>query len=122
MTHPSDEPSLHEDAQQEPSLAVLLRAKLRGSSDAMLVGLAAGGLLGTAVIGLVFPDWWRAAPPFALAAAAGGWGIGDRERASTGARGVAFTVLRAVAILWALAAAATLVLVVFGATLGTWIS
>ncbi len=107
---------------EEPSLAVLLRTTLRRSSDGTLVLLAAGGLIATAVIGLALPDWWRALPPFALVAAAGAWGIGDRERSHTGARGVAFAALRAVAILGALAAAATLVLVVFGATLGTWIS
>lgn len=106
----------------EPTLAELLRSTLRRRSDATLVALAAGGLVATAVIGLGLPEWWRAAPPFALVAAAGAWGIGDRERATPGGRGVAFRALRALAIVAALAAAAALVFLTLGATLGTWIS
>jgi hypothetical protein len=111
-----------DDPAEEPSLAVLMRNALRRSSDAVLVLLAAGGLSGTAIIALAVPSWWRAAPLLALIAAAGAWGIGDRERSSAGARGVAFGILRGLAVVSALAAAATLVLVFFRATLGTWIS
>lgn len=125
LAPPADDPpptNPIDDSVEEPSLAALLRRALRQRSDGVLVLLAAGGLIATAVLGLALPDWWRVTPPFALMAAAGVWGIGDRERASGGARGVAFATLRAIAILGALAASATLVLVVLGATLGTWIS
>lgn len=106
----------------EPTLEVLVTSLTRRCPDALLVAMAVVGLTGGVVLALLAPTWWRIVPAFMLLAAAGSWGIAERERGSHGVRATAFTVVRALAMLVGVGAVALLVLAFFGVALGTWIS
>ncbi len=106
----------------EPTLGTLVASFTRRSPDAALVAMAVTGLAGATAIALLAPTWWRAVPLFILLAAAGSWGIAERERGATGGRGAVFAAVRALAVLASVGAVAMLVLAFFGLALGTWIS
>lgn len=106
----------------EPTLEVLVRSLTRRCPDALLVAMAVAGLTGSVALALLAPTWWRILPAFMLLAAAGSWGIAERERGSHGLRATAFAAVRALAVLASVGAAALLLLAFFGVALGTWIS
>jgi hypothetical protein len=104
------------------TLAEVLTGVVRRASDMHLVAAAISGLAGVLTIALVVPGWWRTIPLFICIGALGLWGIGDREREATGARGVAYTALRGVAAMAGGVAAIILAAIAFTYVLGTWIS
>lgn len=106
----------------EPTLEALVTSLTRRCPDALLVAVAVTGLTCGVALALFAPTWWRILPAFMLLAAAGSWGIAERERGSHGVRATAFTVVRALAVLIGVGAVALLVLAFFGVALGTWIS
>lgn len=106
----------------EQTLAAVITAFARRRSDAALTLLTAAGVVGSAVVALILPSWWRLLPPLAMAAALGAWGIADRERGAAGARRTVFTGVRIIALAVGVAAALTTALIVLRLALGTWIS
>ena len=107
-----------------------LVAKLaRRAPDGQLVMAAAAGIAGAAVIGLLAPDWWFAAPPLLCIGSFGVWGIAERTAAERLDRiGPAFVGRRALAAVRITAAAigtpaaALALLTAAAVALGTWIS
>jgi hypothetical protein len=87
-----------------------------------LVAAAIAGLVGVLGIALLAPSWWRIIPLFICVGALGLWGIGDRERDTTGARRVVYTAVRGVAAAAGGVAAIILAAMAFTYVLGTWIS
>lgn len=106
----------------EPTLAMLMASFTRRCPDAMLALMAVIGIGGSLALAWFAPRAWRLLPAFLLLAAAGSWGIAERERDSTGARATAFAIVRALAVLVSVGAVALLAFAFFGLTLGTWIS
>ena len=92
------------------------------ASDTELATCVVAGLLGSALVLLLAPSWWRALPALVLLSAVGAWGIAERERERGGRGGAVFTLVRGTAVLASLVAAATLFLIFMRATLGRWIS
>ncbi|MEP7383125.1 MAG: hypothetical protein ABI910_15650 [Gemmatimonadota bacterium] len=101
---------------------MLISSMTRRSPDELLAAFVIVGLVGAGAVALAAPTWWRAAPPLVLLSAIGGWGIADRERSATGARGVAFAVVRGASVLASLVAAGAIVLAFLGVAIGRWIS
>ncbi|MFP5356684.1 MAG: hypothetical protein ACLGIK_16355 [Gemmatimonadota bacterium] len=106
----------------EPTLAALVASLTRRAPDAVLALMAAVGIAGSVAVALLPPAWRDMLPAFLLLAAAGSWGMAERERDAHGTRATAFAVVRALAVLAGTAAAALLLLSFFGVALGTWIS
>ena len=115
---------MHAESTRPPpdtrTLGALVSALARRAPDGVLVLCATTGVLGVALIGLFLRSVWWLTPPFLTLAAFGVWGIADRERAASGARGVAFRVLRVVAVLVGGAAAAFAAVMLFVLVVGTW--
>ncbi|MGH7712571.1 MAG: hypothetical protein ACREOG_14870 [Gemmatimonadaceae bacterium] len=120
---------MHAESTRSPSsppdtrtLAEVVAALARRASDGVLVACAAAGVAGVVAIGfLLRPVWWLT--PLMLGIAAfGAWGIGDRERAALGARGIVFRILRGFAVLVAAAAAVSAAVVLFVVFVGELIS
>jgi len=110
------------DPTLEPTLGQLVSSLTARAPDTVLALFVVVGIVGAGLVWLVVPVWWRVVPAFVLLSAVGGWGIADRERESQGRRRVVVAVVRAAAVLGSLIAAATLVLIFMGVTLGSWIS
>ncbi len=110
------------DPTGEPTLGQLVSSLTARAPDTVLALFVVVGIVGAGLVWLVVPVWWRVVPAFVLLSAVGGWGIADRERESQGRRRVVVAVVRAAAVLGSLIAAATLVLIFMGVTLGSWIS
>ena len=110
------------DPTLEPTLGQLVSSLTARAPDTVLALFVVVGIVGAGLVWLVVPAWWRVVPAFVLLSAVGGWGIADRERESQGRRRVVVAVVRAAAVLGSLIAAATLVLIFMGVTLGSWIS
>jgi len=110
------------DPTGEPTPGQLVSSLTARAPDTVLALFVVVGIVGAGLVWLVVPVWWRVVPAFVLLSAVGGWGIADRERESQGRRRVVVAVVRAAAVLGSLIAAATLVLIFMGVTLGSWIS
>jgi hypothetical protein len=104
------------------TLGDLLTVLARRTPDGVLVACAAVGVSGVALIAfLLRPIWWLT--PLMLGIAAFGvWGIADRERAALGVRGMVFRVVRGVALLLGVAAAASAAVALFVVFVGGLIS
>lgn len=108
------------------TLADVLLARVRASSDRRLAIDAGAGLVAAVVLALTRPPLWLPLALLAVGLAAYGvWGIADRELGEHHARGESSRWLPALRMLAAttgiLAAVGAGVLLFFGA-LGTWIS
>jgi hypothetical protein len=106
----------------EPTLGALVTALTRRASDEVLAALVVGGIVVSASVAILAPTWWRLVPPFLLLASAGGWGIADAERRDRETRGRVAGVVRALAVLTGLVAAAGGMFAFMGLALGRWIS
>jgi hypothetical protein len=104
------------------TLGELLAALARRAPDGLLVTCAAVGIAGAAVIGFLLRPVWYLTPLMLGVAAFGGWGIADRERSALGTRGVVFHVVRGIAVLLGVAAAASAAVTLFVVFVGGLIS
>lgn len=104
------------------TLGEIVAALARRAPDGLLVACAAVGLAGAAAIGFLVRPVWYLTPLMLGIAAFGGWGIADRERAALGTRGIVFQVVRGVAILLGVAAAASAAVALFVVFVGGLIS
>jgi hypothetical protein len=104
------------------TLSDVVAALARRASDGLLATLAAAGITGVAIITLFLRQVWWLTPILLGCAAFGAWGIADRERSALGARGMGFRVLRGVAILVGVAAAAFGAIALFVVFVGGLIS
>jgi hypothetical protein len=104
------------------TLGELIATLARRAPDGLLVTCAAVGIAGAAAIGLLLRPVWCLTPLMLGIAAFGGWGIADRERSALGARGIVFQVVRGVAILLGVAAAASAAVALFVVFVGGLIS
>lgn len=104
------------------TLGELVTSLARRAPDGLLVACAAVGIAGTAAIGFLVRPVWYLTPLMLGIAAFGGWGIADRERSALGARGIVFHVVRSVAILMGVAAAASAAVTLFIVFVGGLIS
>ncbi len=114
---------MHAESTRSPApdtrtLGDLIAALARRTPDGVLVACTAVGVAGTAAIGLLLrPVWWLT--PLLLGTAAfGAWGIADRERSALGARRVVFRVVRGVAVIVGIAAAAFAAVMLFVLVVG----
>jgi hypothetical protein len=106
----------------EPTLGALVTSWTRRANDEALATLVVLGIVGTLLVALIAPTWWRLAPLLLLMASAGGWGIAERERGDDGRRRRIAGVVRALAVLTGVVAALGGVLAFMGLALGRWIS
>jgi hypothetical protein len=104
------------------TLADIVASVARRMPDGVLVGCAAAGVLGVALIGLLLRSVWWLTPILLVAAAFGAWGIADRERAALGTRAAVFRVVRVIAALVGGAAAAFTAVMLFVLVIGPLIS
>ncbi|HJU73729.1 MAG TPA: hypothetical protein VJ717_08270 [Gemmatimonadaceae bacterium] len=104
------------------TLAELVAAAARRTSDGRLVACAVTGIVGVAAIALFLRFMWWLTPVMLGIAAFGGWGIADRERAALGTRGTVFRGVRVVAMLVGGAAAAFAAFLLFVVFVGRLIS
>ena len=95
------------------TLAELVAAAARRTSDGWLVACAVVGIAGVAAIAFFLRFIWWLTPVMLGIAAFGGWGIADRERAALGTRGAVFRGLRVAAMLVGGAAAAFIAFLLF---------
>lgn len=114
----------HSIGNGDQSLAALLAARARASSDRRLALHAGVGLVTAVALLITQPPVWPSLALVAVAVGAyGAWGIADREWGERGARGVAPRWLRVardgLATIGLVAAVAAGLLFFFGA-LGTW--
>ena len=122
---PNEPVPMHQSADDE-TLAAIISARARRTSDGQLAMAVAVGLAGVFAIGILRPGWWRLALPLTTLAAFGAWGIADRvameRRATPGSRG---SLRMFDAIRWTAVIVGTLSLVVFvlaltATAIGTW--
>jgi hypothetical protein len=79
------------------TLGELVSTLVRRTPDGVLVGCAAAGIFGVALVSILWRAGWWLTPVFLMLAAFGAWGMADRERAALGPRGAGFRALRVVA-------------------------
>jgi hypothetical protein len=115
-------PGVTPSATPEPTLGALVTSWTRRANDESLATLVVFGIVGTLLVALLAPSWWRLAPLLLLMASAGGWGIAERERGHGGRRRRIAGVVRALAVLTGLVAVLGGVLAFMGLALGRWIS
>lgn len=112
----------HDPSPDDRSLAALVAAHARRTSDGVLASLTAGGLAGSLAIAILAPSWWRVLPVLALAMAFGAWGIADRERLGSPGRQRFFALVRGIALLVGAIAGILIAIAIMAPALGTWIS
>ncbi|MGQ0639808.1 MAG: hypothetical protein ACT4P6_03410 [Gemmatimonadaceae bacterium] len=109
---------MHAESTRSPApdtrtLGDLVALLARRTPDGVLAACAAAGVIGVAIVGLLLRGAWWLTPLLLGTAAFGAWGIADRERATLGARGIAFRWLRFLAALVGGAAAAFAAVMLF---------
>jgi hypothetical protein len=120
----SDERARPDDGENIFALAGQLA---RRASDGQLVIAAAIGIVATALVGLVRPDWWFVALPLLCVGSFGVWGIVERTVAERtlrlgphfGGRRALASVRLTAAIIGTLSGTLTL-LVIVARMVGTW--